>query len=165
MKFEKKSCLITVTSKLVSFAFIFVIIISVLLLIVTFNFIKSISSTSHQLNEIDIFNSIEPFIRSIYTIIILYYLNKIFKNFKSDNFFSLANIKNIRIIGYIVLLYSALISFHSLYQHFVIFTTTSMISLPFALKWEGFFIGLIIFVISEAFKKGEKIQVEQDLTI
>ncbi len=165
MKSEKKSRLITITSKFINFAFIFIIIISALFLIGTFYFIKSFSSTSHQLSEIYIFESIEPLIRSIYIAIILYYLNKIFKNFKSDNFFAPANIKNIKIIGYIVLLFYALISMHDIYQHFLAFTTLSMIGLPFALKWEGFLIGLIILVIAEAFKRGEIIKNEQDLTV
>jgi len=33
------------------------------------------------------------------------------------------------------------------------------------IKWESIFLGLVIFVIAESFRKGEKLQTEQNLTI
>lgn len=161
MKTEKKPTVIRIASKIVNFAFFFLIIFTAVYTIFTFIVFIDTSQWSTE----TYLTLLSLYFKAAYIIMILYYLRKICNNLKLDQFFKPENIKNIKIIGYIVLLYSALISLHNIYQHFLIMTKISIIGLPFALKWEGFFIGLIILVISESFKKGKKIQVEQDLTI
>ncbi len=161
MENPKKQTLIRITSKIVNFAFFLSIIFFVVYILLIF----FISNPSRWTIE-DYLKLLPLPLIAVYIIMILYYLRKIFKNFNLNIFFAPSNIKNIKSIGYMVLLYSALISFFKIYyltqKPYSKFITIDYLT---AIKFDMFFIGLIILVIAESFKKGEKIQTEQELTI
>ena len=156
----KNSSLITIISKILNFAFIFYII-----LFAFFLFALKSMTINYMLDR-----WIIQFIKFLSTIIILFFLIKIFKNFKSDMFFNFENVKNSRIIGLTIIIASVLISFFNIYsfpwESGILGFTTSVIQYFYGgISWEGIFMGLIILVIALSFKKGEKLQIEQNLII
>jgi len=108
-------------------------------------------------------------ITTISITLILFYLVRLFKNLKANLFFTKQNIRNITIIGYITLIGSVLSSVFSAYSFFktgnIDFVPYLLISSLQDIEWLGIFLGLIILVIAESFKRGEEIQLEQSLTV
>lgn len=108
---------------------------------------------------------------------VLYYLLgvliKVLKSIEEREFFSLANVKRIRTMGFIVLGFSILKWLYGIMRDWFIFdylevegiTDVSRMTLSLDFFGSTFFVGLMILLVSNAFEHGVRIQEEQDLTI
>ena len=104
---------------------------------------------------------------------LLVLLIRVLKSIEEREFFSMANVKRIRIIGFMVLGFSLLQWTYGFLKDWFLFDYLQVEGIydlsgfPLSLNFFGstFFIGLMILIISNAFEHGVKIQEEQELTV
>lgn len=102
-------------------------------------------------------------------IYIIYQLQQIFKNLKTENFFNATNGLYTKKIAYAVITQAVFFPITGYFVNRYIFSSINLSQIEFysvpSFDFNAVFLGLLIFAIAKAFIKGAELKAEQELTI